>query len=88
MAPINAARNTLAVGCTTMTKANRANAASSTATRGRSNRAENSTAPHTMVTLAPDTAVKCVMPAARNSRPVSAATAEVSPKTRAGSIAA
>ena len=88
MAPITAARNTLAVGCTTMTKATSANAASTTAARGPISRAENSTAAHTIVTLAPDTAVKCVMPAARNSRPVSAVTAEVSPRTRAGSIAA
>ena len=47
-------------------------AASTTAARGPISRAENSTAAHTIVTLAPDTAVKCVMPAARKSRLVSA----------------
>lgn len=88
MAPIAAARNTLAVGCTTMTKATSASAASTTAVRGPINRAENSTAAHTIVTLAPDTAIRCVMPAARKSRPVSPGTAEVSPSTSAGSSAA
>ncbi len=88
MAPITAARSTLAVGWTTMTKPTRADAASGTASRGPSSRADNSTAPHTMVTLAPDTAVKCVRPAARKSRPVAAVTAEVSPRTKAGNIAA
>src|SRR5581483_10380167 len=60
MAPITAARNTLAVGCTTITKTTRATAARPTAARGPISRAENSTAPHTMVTLAPETAVRCV----------------------------
>lgn len=88
MAAITAARTTLAVGCTTMTKATSASAARATAARGPIRRAENSTAAHTIVTLAPDTAIKCVMPAARKSRLVSLGTAEVSPSTSAGSIAA
>ncbi|CAG6857444.1 hypothetical protein PICSAR132_02426 [Mycobacterium avium subsp. paratuberculosis] len=88
MAPITAARNTLAVGCTTTTKATSASAASRTAARGPISRAENSTAAHTIVTLAPDTAIRCVMPAARKSRPVGVGTAEVSPSTSAGSSAA
>jgi hypothetical protein len=88
MAPITAARSTLAVGCTTMTNATKAIAASPTAGRGPISRAENNTAPHTIVTLAPDTAVRCVRPAARNSRAVVVVTAEVSPSTSAGSIAA
>ena len=70
MAPITAARSTLADGSTTMTKASSANAASATATRGPTSAAVNNTAPHTMVTLAPDTAVRCVNPEARNSAAV------------------
>lgn len=85
---MTAARSTLAVGCTTITNASSATPASSTAARRPTSRADSSTAPHTMVTLAPETAVRCVMPAARNSRPVSAVTADVSPRTSAGSIAA
>ena len=60
MAPITAARNTLAEGWTTMTNANSATAASATATRGPTNPAVSSTAPQTIVTFAPDTAVRCV----------------------------
>ena len=71
MAPITAARNTLAVGCTTTTNPASPSAANTTAARGPINRAENSTAAHTIVTLAPETAIKCVMPDARNSRLVS-----------------
>jgi len=41
-----------------------------------------------MVTLAPDTAVKWVSPAERNSSVVCAVTVDVSPNTSAGSIAA
>ncbi|CNV98174.1 Uncharacterised protein [Mycobacterium tuberculosis] len=88
MAPITAARNTLAVGCTRMTNATNATAAHTTAARGPINRAETSAAAHTIVTLAPETAVKCVRPAARNSRLVKAVTVEVSPRTRAGNIVA
>ena len=88
IAPITAARRTLAVGCTTMTKATNASAASTTAERGPINRAVNRTAAHTIVTLAPDTAVRCVIPAARKSRLVAALTADVSPRTIAGSMAA
>jgi hypothetical protein len=58
MAAITAARNTLADGCTTMTNATSAVAASATAMRGPTNVAVSSTAPHTMVTFAPDTAVR------------------------------
>src|SRR5437588_12501747 len=60
MAPMTAARSTLADGCTTMTNPSNATAASTTAALGPSNRAENSTAAQTIVTLAPDTAVRCV----------------------------
>ncbi len=88
IAPITAARSTLAVGCTTITNTTNAAPANTTAARGPISRAENSTAPHTIVTLAPDTAVRCVNPAARNSRLVTAVTVEVSPSTNPGSIAA
>ena len=71
-----------------MTNTTNATPASATAARGPISRDENSTAPHTIVTLAPDTAVRCVKPAARNSRLVTVLTAEVSPSTSAGSIAA
>lgn len=54
------ARSTLAEGCTTITNAMSANAARLTATRGPTSAADNRTAPHTMVTLAPETAVRCV----------------------------
>ena len=60
MAPITAARNTLAVGWTTITNATSAMRRERTAARGPISRAENSTAAHTIVTLAPDTAIKCV----------------------------
>src|SRR4029077_3816643 len=60
MPPITAARSTLADGCTTMTNATSASAASSTASVGPNRAAVISTAPQTIVTLAPDTAVKCV----------------------------
>jgi len=56
--PIAAARNTLGDGCTITTNANSVTAASATATRGPTNAAPSSTAPHTMVTFAPDTAVR------------------------------
>ena len=69
IAPITAARNTLAVGCTTMTNSTKAMPANATAARGPISRDENSTAPQTIVTLAPDTAVRCVRPAVRNSCP-------------------
>ena len=88
MAPITAARNTLADGCTTMTKATSASAASPTASLGPNNAAVIKTVPQTMVTLAPDTAVKCVKPATRNSSVVCAVNVDVSPSTSAGSIAA
>jgi hypothetical protein len=88
MAPMTAARSTLAEGCTTMTNASSANAASVTAARGPTNPAANSTAPHTMVTLAPDTAVRWVRPDARNSAVVCFVSPDVSPSTSAGSIAA
>ena len=88
MAAITAARNTLADGCTTMTNATNAAPANTTAVRGPTNTAVSSTAPQTIVTFAPDTAVRCVSPDARNSAVVSADSAEVSPRTRAGSIAA
>lgn len=71
-----------------MTNATNATAAHTTAARGPINRAETSAAAHTIVTLAPETAVKCVRPAARNSRLVKAVTVEVSPRTRAGNIVA
>jgi hypothetical protein len=48
----------------------------------------NNTAPQTIVTFAPDTAVRCVRPEVRNCAVVGAATVEVSPSTSAGSIAA
>ena len=63
-------------------------AASPTAARGPISRDENSTAPQTIVTLAPDTAVRCVRPAVRNSWLVIGVTVDVSPRTSAGSIAA
>ena len=88
IAPITAARSTLAVGCTTMTNNTRAAPASATAARGPISRDVNSTAPHTIVTLAPDTAVRCVKPAVRNSWLVTVLTVDVSPSTSAGSIAA
>ncbi len=88
MPPMTAARSTLADGWTTMTNANRAIAASATAIRGPTNAAVNNTAPHTIVTFAPDTAVRWVSPAARNSAVVCPVSVEVSPKTSAGSIAA
>ena len=88
MAAITAARNTLADGWTTMTNATSAVAASATAMRGPTSVAVSSTAPHTIVTFAPDTAVRCVSPDARNCAVVSAESADVSPRTRAGSIAA
>src|SRR6478609_2391675 len=88
MPPITAARSTLADGCTTATNAMRAAAAAAAAARGPTTAAASNTAPHTMVTLAPDTAVRCVSPAARNSVVVWAVTADVSPSTSAGSIAA
>ena len=88
MAPITAARSTLADGWTTMTNATSATAASATAKRGPTNPAVSSTAPQTIVTFAPDTAVRCVSPDARNSAAVSPVSAEVSPRTSAGSIAA
>ncbi len=88
MAPITAARSTLADGWTTMTNATSATAASATAKRGPTNAAVSSTAPQTIVTFAPDTAVRCVSPDARNSAAVSPVSAEVSPRTSAGSIAA
>ena len=59
IAPITAARSTLAVGCTTTTNSTRATPASATAARGPISRDKNSTAPQTIVTLAPDTAVRC-----------------------------
>src|SRR4029079_12643425 len=58
MAPITAARSTLADGCTTMTNATSATAASATAPLGPNRDADINTAPQTTVTLAPDTAVK------------------------------
>ena len=88
MAPITAARSTLADGCTTMTNATSASAASATASPRPEQAADNNTAPQTIVTLAPDTAVKWVSPAARNSSVVCAVTVDVSPSTSAGSIAA
>ena len=88
IAAITAARNTLADGWTTMTNATNAAAASATAIRGPTNAAVSSTAPQTIVTFAPDTAVRCVSPEARNCAVVSADSAEVSPRTSAGSIAA
>src|SRR5262249_19197587 len=72
MAPIPAARSTLADGCTTMTNASSASAASATASLGPNSAAVISTAPQTIVTLAPDTAVKCVNPDVRNSATVGA----------------
>ena len=56
--------------------------------RGPISRAAKSTVPQTIVTLAPDTAVRCVSPAARNCAAVASVTADVSPRTSAGSIAA
>ena len=88
IAPITAARSTLAVGCTTITNTTSATAASATAARGPTSRADSNTAPQTIVTLAPDTAVRCVRPAMRNSAVVVAVTVAVSPRTRPGSIAA
>ncbi len=88
MAPITAARSTLAVGCTTNTNTTNARAASTTAARGPISPAKSSTAPQTMVTLAPETAVRCVSPAVRNSATVAAGTVLVSPSTKPGSIAA
>ena len=88
IAPITAARSTLAVGCTTNTNATSATPARTTAALGPITRAQNSTAPHTIVTLAPDTAIRCVRPAVRKSAPFWSLTADVSPSTRAGSIAA
>jgi hypothetical protein len=41
-----------------MTNATNPTAASATAGRGPTSRADNSTAPHTIVTLAPETAVR------------------------------
>ena len=58
IAPITAARSTLALGCTTTTNKTSAPAATVTAGRGPITRAHNSTAPQTIVTLAPDTAVR------------------------------
>ena len=55
---------------------------------GRAARPASRTAPQTIVTLAPDTAVRCVRPATRNSSVVAADRADVSPSTRAGTIAA
>src|SRR3954454_4986338 len=78
MAPITAARSTLADGCTTMTNAASASAASATASLGPRTAAVIRTAPQTMVTFAPDTAVKCVSPAERNSSVVCAVNVEVS----------
>ena len=64
MAPITAARSTLADGCTTMTNATSASAGQHDGQpRARTVAAVNSTAPQTMVTLAPDTAVRWVSPA-------------------------
>ena len=60
MAPITAARNTLADGWTTTTNATSATAASAKAKRGPTSPAISSTAPQTIVTFAPDTAVRCV----------------------------
>ena len=88
MAPMTAARSTLADGCTTMTNATSASAASATASLGPTSAADINTAPQTMVTLAPDTAVKWVNPDARNSSVVCAVNVDVSPSTSAGSIAA
>ncbi len=88
MPPITAARNTLADGCTTITNATSASPASATASLGPNSAAVINTAPQTMVTLAPDTAVKWVNPDARNSAVVCAVTVDVSPSTSAGSIAA
>ena len=88
MAPITAARSTLAPGCTTITNATSTSPARSTANRGPISPADSNTAPQTMVTLAPDTAVRWVRPAVRNSAMVSGVTPEVSPSTRPGSIAA
>ncbi len=88
MAAITAARNTLADGWTTMTNATNAAPANTTAVRGPTNTAVSSTAPQTIVTFAPETAVRCVSPDARNCAVASADSAEVSPRTRAGSIAA
>jgi hypothetical protein len=88
IAPITAARSTLASGWTTTTKAARVAPASTTATRGPSSPAASRTEPQTMVTLAPETAVRCVRPAVRNAATVPESTAEVSPSTKPGSIAA
>ena len=88
IAPITAARSTLAEGWTTTTNSANVTPASPTAARGPISRAENSTAPQTIVTLAPDTAVRCVKPAVRNSWPVTGVTVDMSPSTSAGSIAA
>ncbi len=67
IAPITAARSTLADGCTTTTNPNSVTAASPTAARGPISAALNSTAPQTIVTFAPDTAVRCVRPDVRKS---------------------
>ena len=88
MPPITAARSTLADGWTTMTNPTRATRRARRPARGPTSAAVNNTAPQTIVTLAPDTAVRCVSPDARNSAVVCAVTVEVSPSTSAGSIAA
>ena len=88
IAPITAARRTLAVGSTITTKPASVTPASTDAARGPISPAASSTAPHTMATFAPDTAVRWVKPAVRNVWAVVAGIAAVSPSTRAGSIAA
>ncbi|SKT69311.1 Uncharacterised protein [Mycobacteroides abscessus subsp. abscessus] len=88
IAPITAARSTLGDGRTRMTKPTSTNPANATEVRRPISRPSSSTAPHTMDTLAPDTAIRCVSPDVRNIATVCASSALVSPSTRPGSSAA
>ena len=87
IAPMAAARTTLGDGRTRMTKPTSATAQSPAASHGpaRDHRASRSTAPTTMATLLPDTALRCVMPVARKSSSTAGRNRLVSPTTSPGS---
>ncbi len=87
IAPITAARNTLGEGRARTTNPINASAASATAVRGPSvaARASRRTAPRTIATLAPETAVRCDNPAVAKSARRAVLMLVSSPTTSAGS---
>lgn len=87
IAPIVAARTTLGDGRTRMTKPTSATPHSPAASHGpaRAHRASSNTAPTTIATLLPETALRCVIPVARKSSSTAGGNRLVSPTTRPGS---